>query len=50
MAVGITELPKISIHNSPVSPPLPLEKIPVNPHRLDAARVIRFWAVHQAAK
>jgi len=25
-----------------ITPPLPLEKIPVNPHRLDAARIIRF--------
>ena len=32
-----------------ISPPLPLEKAPVNPHRLDAARIIRFRAVHQVA-
>ena len=31
------------------TPPLPLEKVPVNPHRLDAARIIRFWAIHQIA-
>src|ERR1035437_5906936 len=34
---------------SPVAPPLPLEKIPVNPHRLNAARVVRLGAVHQFA-
>jgi hypothetical protein len=28
---------------------LPLEKIPVNPHRFDAARIIRLGAVHQFA-
>ena len=33
----------------PISPPLPLEKVPVNPHRLDAARIIRLGAVHQVA-
>jgi hypothetical protein len=27
---------------------LPLEKIPVNPHRLDAARIIRLGAVDTA--
>jgi hypothetical protein len=26
---------------------LPLEKFPVNPHRLNAARIIRFQAFHQ---
>ena len=29
-----------------ITPPLPLEHIPVNPYRLDAARIIRFWAIH----
>jgi hypothetical protein len=28
---------------------LPLKKVPVNPHRLDAARIIRLGAVHQIA-
>jgi hypothetical protein len=28
---------------------LPLEKVPVNPHRLNAARIIRLRAVHQVA-
>jgi len=28
-----------------ITPPLPLEKIAVYPHRLDAARVIRLGAV-----
>jgi hypothetical protein len=28
---------------------LPLKKVPVNPHRLDAARIIRLRAVHQIA-
>jgi hypothetical protein len=28
-----------------IAPPLPLKKIPVNPHRLNAARVIRLGAV-----
>ena len=32
-----------------IPPPLPLEKVPVKPHRLDAARIIRFRAVHQVA-
>jgi hypothetical protein len=27
-------------------PPLPPEKVPVNPHRLDAAPIIRFRAGH----
>jgi len=30
-------------------PPLPLEKVPVNRHRLDAMRVIRLRAVDQVA-
>src|ERR1035437_2310143 len=30
-----------------IAPPLPLKKVPVNPHRLDAARIIRLRAVHQ---
>ena len=34
---------------SSVSPPLPLEHIPVNSHRLNAARVIGLGAVHQIA-
>ena len=32
-----------------IAPPLPLEKVPVNPHRLDAARIFRFWAVYRIA-
>src|ERR1019366_4468820 len=32
---------------SPIAPPLPLKKVPVNPHRLNAARGIRLGAVHQ---
>jgi hypothetical protein len=36
--------------NSPISPPSPLEKIPVNPHRLNAARVIGLGTVHQIAE
>jgi hypothetical protein len=28
-----------------IAPPLPLKKVPVNPHRLDAARIIRLGAV-----
>jgi len=28
-------------------PPLPLEKVPVNRHRLDAARIISLRAVYQ---
>jgi hypothetical protein len=31
-----------------IIPPMPLEKIPVNPHRLDAARIIRLGAVDAA--
>ena len=34
---------------SPIAPPLTLEKVPVNRHRLDAARIVRFRAVHQVA-
>ena len=30
-------------------PPLPLEKVPVDPHRLKAARIVRFRAVYQVA-
>jgi hypothetical protein len=32
-----------------ITPPLPLEKVSVNPHRLDAARIVRFRAVAQVA-
>ena len=32
---------------SAVTPPLPFKHIPVNPHRLDAARIIRLRTVHQ---
>jgi hypothetical protein len=31
----------------PPSASLPLEKVPVNPRRLDAARIIRPGAVHR---
>src|ERR1022692_4116651 len=44
--------PQISSENPgdlTIAPPLPLEKIPVDPHRLDAARILRFRAVHQVA-
>ena len=34
----------------PIPPPLPLEKVPVNRHRLDAARIIRFRAIDQVAE
>jgi len=39
-------LPLFQISAFPlITPPLPLEKIPIYPHRLDAARVIRLGAV-----
>jgi len=39
-------LPLFQISAFPlIAPPLPLEKVPVNSHRLDAAWVIRFRAV-----
>jgi hypothetical protein len=28
-----------------IAPSLPLKKVPVNPHRLDAARIVRLGAV-----
>jgi|GEM_PF-4166381 hypothetical protein len=42
--------PQLSTFNpqpSRIPPPLPIEKVPVNRHRLDAARIIGFGAVHQ---
>jgi hypothetical protein len=39
---------RVLVLTHPSSPPLPLEKIPVNPHRLDAARIIRLGAVDAA--
>jgi anaerobic glycerol-3-phosphate dehydrogenase len=32
-----------------IAPPLPLEKVPVNRHRLNTPRIIHFRAVHQVA-
>ena len=32
-----------------ITPPLALEHIPLNLHRLNAAGIICFWAIHQIA-
>ena len=32
-----------------ITPPLPFKHIAVNPHRLNAARLIRFGAINQIA-
>ena len=39
----------LNLQLSTIHPPLPLEKAPVNRHRLDAARSIRLGTVHQVA-
>ena len=39
--------PNEGFGKSRIPPPLPLEKVPVNRYRLDTARIVRLWAVHQ---